>query len=59
VLTLVAGRLLRALLFSVGPYDPAALTGAVFALALAALAAVVVPARQAAAANAMDAMRLD
>jgi putative ABC transport system permease protein len=59
VLTLIAGYLLRALLFGIGPFDPGALAGAVLALALAALAAIVVPARQAAAVTAMDAMRLD
>ena len=57
VLTLIAGHLLRTLLFGVGSYDPRALAGAVLALALAALAAVVIPARQAASVSAMDAMR--
>ena len=59
VLTLVAGQLLRTLLFGVGPHDPAALIGAVLALVLAAVAAIVVPAWQAASVSAMDAMRLD
>jgi ABC-type antimicrobial peptide transport system permease subunit len=59
VLTLVAGQLLRTMLFGVGPYDLRALAGAVLALALAALAAVVIPARQAASVSAMDAMRLE
>ena len=59
VLTLIAGYLLRALLFGVGPFDPRALGGAVLALAFAALAAIVVPARRAASVSAMDAMRLD
>jgi len=57
VLTLVAGHLLRTMLFGVGPYDPRALAAAVLALTLAALAAVVIPARQAASVSAMDAMR--
>jgi ABC-type antimicrobial peptide transport system permease subunit len=59
VLTLLAGHLLRAMLFGVGPYDPRALVGAVLALALAAFAAVVIPARQAASVSAMDAMRIE
>jgi predicted lysophospholipase L1 biosynthesis ABC-type transport system permease subunit len=59
VLTLLAGHLLRALLFGVGPYDPGALAGAVLALAAAAAAAIVVPARQAASVSAMEAMRLE
>ena len=59
VLTLVAGHLLRAMLFGVGPYDPRALAGAVLALALAALVAIVIPARQAASVSAMDAMRIE
>ena len=58
-LTLVAGRLLRAMLFGVGPYDPRALAAAVVALALAALVAIVIPARQAASVSAMDAMRIE
>jgi len=59
VLTLATGSLLRALLFGVGPYDPAALAGAVLALALAAVVAIAMPARQAASVSAMDAMRLE
>jgi putative ABC transport system permease protein len=58
-LTLVAGYLLRALLFGITPYDPGALAGALAALALTALAAVIVPAYRAASVNAMDAMRAD
>jgi ABC-type antimicrobial peptide transport system permease subunit len=59
VLTLLAGHLLRTLLFGVGPYDPGALAGAVLALAAAAAAAIVVPARRAASVSAMEAMRLE
>jgi ABC-type antimicrobial peptide transport system permease subunit len=58
VLALVAGHLLRTMLFAVGPYDLRALAGAVLALVLVALAAVLVPARQAASVSAMDAMRM-
>jgi putative ABC transport system permease protein len=58
-LTLIAGYLLRALLFGIAPYDPGALAGALVALVLTALAAVIVPAHRAASLNAMDAMRAD
>ena len=57
VLTLVAGQLMRALLFGVTPSDPRALAWSVAALALVALAAVIVPARQAARVNAIEAMK--
>jgi putative ABC transport system permease protein len=57
VLTLAAGYLLRTLLFGVAAYDPRALAGSVAALALVALAAIAVPARQAARTNAMEAMK--
>jgi predicted permease len=58
-LTLMAGYLPRALLFGIAPYDPGALAGALLALVLTALAAVIVPAHRAASLNAMDAMRAD
>jgi predicted lysophospholipase L1 biosynthesis ABC-type transport system permease subunit len=45
--TLAVGRLLGSLLFGVTPYDPATLVGACAALAVAALAASVVPALRA------------
>ena len=57
LLTLVAGHLLRALLFGVTPYDPRALAASVAALVVVSLAAVLVPARQASRTSAMDAMR--
>jgi putative ABC transport system permease protein len=57
VLTVVAGHLLRTLLFGVGPYDPQALAGAVLALVLAAAAAIAAPARQAASVSPTEAMR--
>jgi len=56
-LTIAAGYLMRASLFGVAPYDPRALAWSVGALALVALAAVVVPARQAARVNAIEAMK--
>lgn len=59
VLMLIAGYLLRALLFGVSSFDPGALAGAVVALVLTALIAVIVPAQRAASVNAMDAMRAD
>jgi hypothetical protein len=58
-LTLAAGPLLRALLFGVAPSDPAAIAAAVGALAVAALAALVIPIRRALAVSAIEAMRLD
>jgi putative ABC transport system permease protein len=58
-LTLAAGPLLRALLFGVAPSDPAAIAAAVGALAVAALAALVIPVRRALSVSAVDAMRLD
>ena len=57
VLTLGAGYLLRSVLFGVAPYDPRALAGSVLALALVALAAIAIPARQAARISAMEAMK--
>jgi predicted permease len=57
LLTLAAGYLLRSVLFGVASYDPRALAGSVAALALAALAAMVIPARQAARTNAIEAMK--
>ena len=57
VLTVAAGYLMRALLFGVSPYDPRALAWSIAALAIVALAAVIVPARQAARVNAIEAMK--
>ena len=57
LLTIGAGYLMRASLFGVAPYDPRALAWSVAALALVALAAVIVPARQAARVNAIEAMK--
>ena len=60
LLTLAAGHLLRAMLPSASARtNPRALAGAVLALALAALLAIVIPARQAASVSAMDAMRIE
>ena len=57
LLMAAAGNLLRAFLFGVSPYDPRALAWSAGALALVALAAVLVPARQAARVNAIEAMK--
>ena len=57
VLMLVVGQMMRALLFGVAPSDPAALAWSVAALALVAVAAVIVPARQAARVSAIEAMK--
>ena len=56
-LLLAAGFLLRTLLFGVTPYDPQALAWSIGALAIAALAAMILPARQAAGVSAMEAMK--
>ena len=56
-LTLAAGHLLRTVLFGVAPYDPRALAWSAAALAVVALAAIVVPARQASRTSAMEAMK--
>jgi predicted lysophospholipase L1 biosynthesis ABC-type transport system permease subunit len=58
VLTLVAARLLRSLLFGVAPYDAVAVAGAVIALGTVAMIAAAVPARQASRVSAMEAMRM-
>lgn len=57
LLTIGAGYLMRASLFGVDPYDPRALAWSVAALGVVALAAIVVPARQAARVNAIEAMK--
>ncbi len=57
VLTIAAGYVMRASLYGVAPYDPRALAWSVGALALVALAAVFVPARQAARVNAIEAIK--
>lgn len=57
VLTVIAARVLRASLFGVSPIDARSLAGAAAALALVAMIAVAIPARRAAATNALDAMR--
>jgi hypothetical protein len=57
LLTVGAGYVMRASLFGVDPYDPQALAWSVGALTVVALAAVVVPARQAARVNAIEAMK--
>ena len=57
LLTIGAGYMMRASLFGVAPYDPAALAWSIAALAAVALAAVIVPARQAARVNAVEAMK--
>ena len=56
-LALAAGYLLRAVLFGVAPYDPSALAASVLALALVALGAIAIPARQASRISAMEAMK--
>jgi putative ABC transport system permease protein len=57
MLSLAVGYAMRALLFGVTPYDPAAIGAAVIALGCAALVAIAVPARHAARVNPLDAMR--
>lgn len=57
LLTVGAGYVMRASLFGVDPYDPQALAWSVAALTIVALAAVIVPARQAARVNAIEAMK--
>ena len=57
LLLLAAGNLMRASLFGVAPHDPRALAWSVGALGLVALAAVIVPARQAARVNAIEAIK--
>ena len=59
LLTLVAARFLQSQLFGVAPYDPAALSGAILGLTLAALAALVVPVRRALSVSALEAMRTE
>jgi predicted permease len=58
-LTLASAPLLGALLFGVGPFDPAALALAGAALTVAAAAAVAIPIRQALSVSAIDAMRAE
>jgi putative ABC transport system permease protein len=57
VLVLVAGSVLRAVLFGVTPHDVPAIAGSVLALGLVSLVAVLLPARQAASVSAVEAMR--
>jgi putative ABC transport system permease protein len=57
VLLLVAGQIMRALLFGVSPLDAPALGAAVATLGLVALVATLVPARRAASLSAIDALR--
>jgi putative ABC transport system permease protein len=57
VLLLGAGGLMRASLFGVAPHDVRALAWSVGALVLVALAALIVPARQAARVNAIEAIK--
>lgn len=57
LLSLAAGKLIAGLIFRVSPYDPFALGGAIFVLALAALVACYVPARRATRVNPMTALR--
>jgi predicted permease len=57
VLLLAAGPLLRTLLFGVAPYDPRSIAAGAGALAVAALAAVLLPAHHASRIDAVDAMR--
>jgi ABC-type antimicrobial peptide transport system permease subunit len=56
-LVLVAGSVLRAVLFGVTPHDPLAIAASVIALGFVSLVAVLLPARQAASVSAVDAMR--
>jgi len=55
----VAARFLQSQLFGVTPFDPAALSGAVLGLTLAALVALVVPVRRALTVSAVEAMRTE
>ncbi|MGE5243679.1 MAG: ABC transporter permease [Betaproteobacteria bacterium] len=57
--TIAFDRLLRGLLFDVGPLDPTTLAGAVLVLALVALAAAAVPAWRASTVDPIEAMRVD
>jgi ABC-type antimicrobial peptide transport system permease subunit len=54
---LLGGRLVRSLLFGVGPVDPASLGGAAVALVVVAGAASLVPARRATRISAVQALR--
>ncbi len=56
---LLGGRLVRSLLFGVGPVDPASLGGAAAALVVVAGAASLVPARRATRISAVQALRSD
>ncbi len=56
---LFAGHLMASQLYAVGAYDPIALAGATFVLALCATIAVVVPARRAASVEPMQALRTE
>jgi len=58
-LVLVAGDVLRAMLFGVTPHDVRAIAGSVFALGLVSILAVLLPARQAASVNPVEAMRAE
>ena len=58
-LAVAAGRLLRAILFGLGPGDPAVFTGALAGIAVIALAASLIPARRAASVDPMQALRTE
>ena len=57
--TLATAQLLKSLLFNVGPHDPAAYAVAMLLLALAALAATLVPARAAMKIEPVEALRYE
>ncbi len=59
VAALALARVLKSLLFAVGPHDPASFAAVALLLAIVALAAMLLPARRAAAVNPMEALRTE
>jgi len=59
VAALALSRVLKSVLFSVGPYDPASYVSVVFLLGFVALAAVLIPARSAMKTDPMAALRVE
>ena len=58
-LAVMTSRLLRSMLFSIGPNDPLTFVGALVAVTLVALAASFIPARRAASTDPMSALRTE